>query len=117
MITTIEDWEKCNEPDGIPVILNSTCVGKGAGKQLMIVFEFEQDVIGEYSALVADNPYELAPVTQYPDRLYYFGTPPPQGTITIQLLSIPDQEIAFVDRYIPVVCGPQEKKDDDQSYG
>ena len=103
--------------DGTPVIINSTCVGKGAGKQLMIVFEFEQDVAGEYSAVVADIPYELASVTQYPDRLYYFGTPPPQGPITIKLVSTSNQAVAYEETYTPVVCGPQEKKDDDDDGG
>ena len=116
MITTI-DWDECNDPDGIPVILNSTCVGKSESKQLMIVFEFEQGVIGDYEALVADIPYELAPVTSYPNRLYYFGTPPPQGPITIRLVSTSNQAIAYEEMYTPVVCGPQEEKEDDDDGG
>ena len=100
-------------PDGTPTIINSVCVGSGPSKQLMVVFEFEQDVLGEYAALVAEIPYQHSPVGDYPHRLYYFGTPPPQGPITIQLVSIPDLAIAFEETYIPVVCGPREDSDDD----
>jgi len=100
-------------PDRAPEIINTTCVGKGDFKQLMVVFEFDQDVIGEYAAFVADIPYELAPVASNPERLYYYGTPPPQGPITIKLVSTSHQEIAYEGIYTPVVCGPQEKKDDD----
>ena len=116
-------WDACSiaeellAPDHTPEIINATCVGKGAGKQLMIVFKFDQDVIGEYAALVADIPYELASVTQYPDRLYYFGTPPPQGPITIKLVSTSNQAIAYKEIYTPVVCGPQEKNKDDDDGG
>jgi len=99
--------------DGVPVILNSTCVGSGAFKQLMIVFEFEEDVLDEYAAIVADVPYELAPVTQYPNRLYYFGPPPPEGPIPIQLVSLSNSALVYNDSYVPVVCGPQEKRDND----
>lgn len=116
-------WDACSiaeellAPDHTPEIINATCVGKGAGKQLMIVFKFDQDVIGEYAALVADIPYELASVTQYPDRLYYFGTPPPQGPITIKLVSTSNQAIAYEEIYTPVVCGPPEKKEKDDDNG
>jgi hypothetical protein len=104
--------EPPNNLDGTPVIINSTCVGKGAAKQLMVVFEFDQDVAGEYAALVADIPYQHTPVGDQPNRLFYFGTPPPQGPITIKLVSITDLAIAFEETYTPVVCGPQDKKDD-----
>jgi len=97
-----------------PEIINSTCVGSGDFKQLMIVFEFEQEVLSRYAAFVADSPYELAPVVTYPNRLYYFGPPPPQGPIPIRLVSLVDSAIVYDDTYVPVVCGPREKKEDNE---
>ncbi|MCI0549524.1 MAG: hypothetical protein L0287_01070, partial [Anaerolineae bacterium] len=45
--------------NGIPEIINNECVSK---TQLMIVFEFENPVQGEYELFVNDVPYEITPV-------------------------------------------------------
>lgn len=63
-------------PDGIPVIINSICLNK---QQLMIVFKFQQPVTGLYEVLVNGVPYQLTPVPDYPNRLYFFGVAPPGG--------------------------------------
>jgi len=89
-------------PDGIPVIINSFCVG-GKTKQLMVVFQFEQDVTGEYEAFVADMPYQLAPVADQPKRLFFFGTPSPGGgKPKIVLQSLPDHALVFAENAYPV---------------
>ena len=90
-------------PDGAPAIINSFCVG-GKSKQLMIVFEFEQDVTGQYAAFVADMPYQLAPVPDQPKRLFFFGTPfPGGGKPAIVLFSLPDQVIVLAENDYSVV--------------
>jgi hypothetical protein len=80
----------------------------------MIVFEFEQDVMGNYEAYIANIPYQLTPVSGYPKRLYYIGEPPPQGPISINLILTSEKpRSVFLETYTPVVCGPQEKQNDD----
>lgn len=75
-------------PDGIPVVLNSQCL---SAQQLMIVFEFQQPVTGLYELFVNGAPYQVAPVPDQPDRLFFFGAASPGGGMpSIVLLSLPD---------------------------
>jgi hypothetical protein len=91
--------------DGIPVLYRATCL---QSKQLMISFEFEQPVLGQYQALVADIPYQLVSVANQPATLFFFGDPPPQGPVVIRLVSVPDQTVVFEETHTPPVCGPRE---------
>ena len=80
-------------PDGIPVIINSKCLNN---QQLMIVFEFPNPVSGLYGLIVDDMPYQIAPVPDYPARLYFFGAAPPGGGMpTIVMRSLPGQTVVL----------------------
>lgn len=89
-------------PNEIPIVNSATCL---PGRQLMIAFEFETPVLGQYRALVADIPYQLASVVSQPAILYFSGEPPPEGPIVIRLLSVTDQAVVFEETYTPPVCG------------
>jgi len=82
-------------PDRVPEIINTMCVGKGESKQLMIVFEFEQDVIGQYEVFVDDIQYKQETVA-HPRRLFFFGTAPPDGGMPhILVQSLPNYAVVF----------------------
>lgn len=83
-------------PDGTPEIINSMCVGKGAGKQLMIVFEFEQDVVGQYDVFVDDVQYKQE-VVAHPRRLFFFGTAPPDGGMPHILMQTQSEQAPVFD--------------------
>src|SRR5687767_2262837 len=71
-------------PIGIPVIHSATCLPT---RHLMIAFEFEESMPGQYQALVADMPYQLASVINQPAILFFSGEAPPEGSIIIRLVS------------------------------
>lgn len=85
----------------IPIIQSATCLPSG---QLMIAFEFEKPVLGQYQLLVANMPYQLASVVNQPALLFFSGEPPPEGPIVIRLISAIDQEVVFEETYTPPVC-------------
>jgi hypothetical protein len=89
-------------PIDSPIIHSATCL---PSRQLMIAFEFEESVPGQYQVLVADIPYQLASVINQPAMLFFSGEPPPEGPIVIRLVSATDQEVVFEDSYTPPVCG------------
>lgn len=89
-------------PMDSPIIHSATCL---PSRQLMIAFEFEESVPGQYQVLVADTPYELASVINQPAILFFSGDPPPAGPIIIKLTSATDQEIIFEETYTPPICG------------
>ena len=101
-------------PDGIPVIFTATCL---QSKQLMLTFQFEKDVSGEYDLLVADISYQGTPVKNQPQRLFFFGNPPPEGPIKVRLVNRDTGEAVLEESYTPPVCTPsskpKEKKDND----
>ena len=86
---------------GSPTIHSATCLPT---QHLMIAFEFEESLPGQYQALVADTPYQLASVISQPAMLFFSGDPPPSGPIVIKLISAIDKEILFEETYIPPVC-------------
>ncbi|MCI0549522.1 MAG: hypothetical protein L0287_01060, partial [Anaerolineae bacterium] len=80
-------------PDGTPAIINSTCLNN---QQLMIVFEFQQPVTGLYEVIVNGVPYQLTPVPDQPNRLFFFGAAPPGGGMSqIVMRSLPDQSVVL----------------------
>lgn len=80
-------------PDGTPAILNSQCLSP---QQLMIVFEFQQPVTGLYELFVNGAPYQIAPVPDQPNRLFFFGAAPPGGGMpTIVMRTLPDQVVVL----------------------
>ena len=89
-------------PMGSPVIHSATCLPT---RHLMIAFEFEESVPGQYQALVAGIPYQLASVISQPAMLFFSGEPPPEGPIVIRLVSAVDQMVVFEESYTPPVCG------------
>jgi hypothetical protein len=98
--------------DGEPIIYSSTCL---QGKQLMVVFEFPEPVTGLYAAQLDGKDYKYAPVTDYPNRAYFFGPPPEnQGPASVSLSTIPDGTVVFeqLDYAFPA-CGLQKPKKDD----
>lgn len=86
---------------GSPIIHSATCLPT---RHLMIAFEFEESVPGQYQALVAGTPYQLASVISQPARLFFSGTAPPQGPVVIRLVSAIDQAVVFEETYTPPIC-------------
>jgi hypothetical protein len=89
-------------PDDTPTINSATCL---PSRHLMIAFQFENQVLGQYRALVADIPYELASVINEPATLFFSGDPPPDGPVLIKLVSATDEVIVFEESYTPPSCG------------
>jgi hypothetical protein len=89
-------------PSETPTINNATCL---PSRQMMIAFEFEQLVLGQYRAFVADIPYQLSSVVSQPSMLFFSGEPPPEGPIVISLVSATDGVTVFEETYTPPVCG------------
>lgn len=87
---------------GSPIIHSATCLPT---RHLMIAFEFEESLPGQYQALVAGIPYQLASVINQPAMLFFSGDPPPGGPIVIKLISAIDQVVMFEETYTPPVCG------------
>lgn len=91
-------------PDGTPVIFNSTCVGSGPHKQLMLVFEFPNPIVNVYTLMVDDVPYTLAPVNNRPDRLFFVGTASAGGGfphIILETLPGRDRVLSLTDYAVP----------------
>jgi hypothetical protein len=86
----------------IPSIQGATCL---PSKQLMIAFEFEGPVFGQFQALVAGQPYQLASIVSQPALLFFSGEPPPEGPVEIRLISATDSVTMFDETYTPPVCG------------
>lgn len=87
---------------GVPTIQSATCL---PSRQLMIAFEFEGPVLGQYQALISDIPYQLSSVVSQPTLLFFSGEPPPNGPIVISLVSATDQVVVFEETYTPPICG------------
>jgi hypothetical protein len=90
-------------PAGIPIIYSATCL---SGDQMMIAFEFDDAVPGQYQAMVANMPYQLAAVVSQPALLYFSGYRPPEGPTLIRLVSAIDQSVLLEETYNPPVCNP-----------
>jgi hypothetical protein len=89
-------------PHERPIIRSATCL---PSRQLMIAFEFDGAVFGQYRALVAGIPYRLASVINQPATLFFSGEPPPEGPAVIRLVSATDEATVFEEAYTPPVCG------------
>jgi hypothetical protein len=102
-------------PDGIPVVYNSTCL---QGKNLMVAFEFPEPITGQYEAIIDGQVYQYAPVSDYPNRAYFFGSPPEnQGPASVSLSTFPDGIVVFEQQdYAFPACGVQKQKKDDDHY-
>jgi hypothetical protein len=86
----------------IPSIHSATCL---PNNQLMIAFAFEEAVLGQYQAFVADRPYKLASVVTQPSVLFFSGESPPDGPIVVKLVSATNETVVFEETYTPPVCG------------
>jgi hypothetical protein len=91
-----------NPTDNIPSIQSTTCLPSG---QLMIAFEFEGPVLGQYRVLVDDVPYQLASVIHQPATLFFSGVRPPEEPVEIRLISATDEVTLFQETYSPPLCG------------
>jgi hypothetical protein len=103
----VSDCSRTGEPpsnsqNDTPVIQSATCL---PSRQLMIAFEFEKPVLGQYQTLVADTPYQLSSVVSQPALLFFSGEPPPAGPVLIRLISATDEAVVFEESYAPPVCG------------
>jgi len=87
---------------GKPAIYSATCL---PNRQLMIAFEFEEPVLGQYQVLVANLPYQLASVVSQPAILFFSGEQPPEGSVVIWLVSAINEVTLFEETYTPPVCG------------
>jgi hypothetical protein len=104
---SVSDCSTANTPpsnptNDIPTIQSATCL---PSRQLMIAFEFERPMFGQYQALVDGKPYQLASIVSQPAILFFSGEPPPEGPIVIRLISATDEAIVFEETYTPPVCG------------
>jgi hypothetical protein len=89
--------------NGVPEIYSMTCL---PGHQLMIAFEFDKPVLGQYQALVANEPYQLASVVTQPAMLFFSGVSPQNGPTVIRLVSATNQAVVFEETFTPPVCNP-----------
>ena len=89
-------------PNDTPTINSATCL---PSQHLMIAFQFESQVLGQYRALVADIPYELASVINQPATLFFSGDAPPEGPVVVRLVSAIDEVTVFEETYTPPICG------------
>jgi hypothetical protein len=91
---------------GIPTIYSATCL---PNQQLMIAFEFDKPVLGQYQVLVANLPYQLASVVSQPAMLFFSGDSPPEGPVIIRLVSAIDQAVVFEETYTPPNCSHKQR--------
>jgi hypothetical protein len=91
-----------NSQNDAPAIQGATCL---ASRQLMITFEFNRPVLGQYQALVDGKPYQLSSVVSQPALLFFSGEPPAEGPVLIRLISAIDETTFFEETYTPPVCG------------
>jgi hypothetical protein len=103
----VSDCSTANTPPShsisdIPTIQSAACL---PSRQLMIAFEFERPVFGQYQALVDGKPYQLASIVSQPALLFFSGEPPLEGPIVIKLVSATDEAIVLEETYTPPVCG------------
>jgi hypothetical protein len=87
--------------DNIPINYNTTCL---PGQRLMVAFEFVNPVQGQYQALIAGIPYQLASVGNQPAILFFSGALPQSEPVLIRLVSATDQIVIFEERYTLPVC-------------
>ena len=88
----------------VPTGYKATCL---AGNRVMIGWEFDKPVLGQYRALVAGIPYHLASIGNQPVVLFFSGDAPPDGPISIQLVSGTDQTILFEETFTAPICTSQ----------
>jgi hypothetical protein len=88
-------------PNDIPTI-SATCL---PSRHLMIAFQFDSHVLGQYRALVDDIPYQLASVINQPATLFFSGEAPPEGPVVIRLVSATNEVTVFEETFTPPDCG------------
>jgi hypothetical protein len=76
---------------------------------MMIAFEFDQPVLGQYLALVSNIPYQLASVVNQPAMLFFSGTSPPEELVVIKLVSATSEVVVFEETYNVPVCNPEKE--------
>lgn len=91
--------------DNIPINYNATCL---PGKRLMVAFEFDRPVQGQYRALIAGIPYQLASVGNQPAILFFSGALPQSEPVLMRLVSATDQAVVFEESYTPPACSVNE---------
>lgn len=74
--------------DNHPTTYRMTCL---ANERLMIAFEFDQPVFGQYQTLVGNQPFALASVGNQPAILFFSGDFLADGPTTIKLISATSQ--------------------------
>jgi hypothetical protein len=87
--------------DGAVVNFSASCL---PSDRLMIAFEFDRPVPGQYQVLVADTPYRLASVVSQPAGLFFSGEAPPEGPVVVKLISATEQVVVFEESFTPPVC-------------
>jgi hypothetical protein len=87
--------------EDVPTIHSATCL---PSSHLMLAFQFDGQVLGQYRVLVDDTPYQLASVINQPATLFFSGDPPAEGASLIRLISATDEVVIFEETYTPPVC-------------
>lgn len=90
------------EYDNVPTGYKAACL---TGNRLMIGWEFNKPVFGQYQSLVAGMPYHLASIGNQPVVLFFSGDAPPAGPILLQLVSGTDQTVLFEETFTSPMCG------------
>ncbi|HEU0291503.1 MAG TPA: hypothetical protein VFR47_02130 [Anaerolineales bacterium] len=90
--------------EDIPIQHETTCL---PGNRLMVAFEFDKPVFGQYQAMVAGRPYQLVSVGNQPAALFFSGEHPGGKPVAIRLLSATDQAVLFEESSTPPVCDTQ----------
>lgn len=91
--------------EDIPIQHEITCLPED---RLMVAFEFDKPVFGQYQAMVAGRPYRLVSVGNQPAALFFSGERPPEGVVAIKLVSATDQAMIFEESSTLPVCGVNE---------
>lgn len=87
--------------DDVPNNYNVTCL---PNNRLMVAFEFDAPVQGQFQALVADVPYNIVAVGNQPAILFFSGVHPGEGSTLVKLVAASDQSIVFEGSHTLPVC-------------
>ena len=72
--------------------------------RLMVAFEFDTPVLGQYQTLVANLPYQLVSVGNQPAILFFSGDSPKEEQVVIRFVSVVNQTVLLEESFTPPTC-------------
>jgi hypothetical protein len=90
--------------DASPIAYRTTCL---PDNRLMIAFEFDTPMFGQYQTLIASLPYQLVSVGNQPAILFFSGDAPVDEPAIIRLISVTTQTVLLEESFTPPVCDPE----------